>query len=1589
MASYEELIRQAKNSKLGKAIARLGPSQGQSQAVSSIKNYAQPYAQSFSAGAKQMGSGVGGAIRAPFDMYFNNQSAATNNRVSDMLRQQQARAMKSGNLTTARDRSQKIERLQNLNADTQINMGQQMNKDRTDSALGTGRVGLQLLGAKGITAPSLLGNTALFSGIGYGITRASGGSNADAITAAGSAGGDALMYRGINKVSDKLFTNPLLRMAGQKGNIPVRIGLGAGVNALANIGEDEVTTRITQGRAPTNQERLISGAIGTVTGGLSGGMGARQQLKGVEVPKVTTFKHQLELLAEQPRKMGKYSSSDISTAASVVLGKRKFPTKPTEGFTELFAYMNKQLNNEKYGDLLPKTDATSGMTRRVPGFIDPSAKVGGVDTVSFKEPYQRGDIGKLQQALDDVLGTNSFKNSGKWQADYAARNTAKQQLEYDAQSIPEARQLLDYVNKLEGQIEQAQGLKNTPKGNITQALPDIQNRSMADQAGMLPSGNADKVRGFTSSVQEAPNVSKKVKTQVSSTYTPKPNDQLMGEAKALLQDGAKLNLDKIENIDQKIAATIQEAINQQKAGNNAAAANLFNNLSEQGTKLGRGVQAFSLLQNMTPEAVSLSVAGKIKKYNAGLNSTSKARIPELTGQQQKLIADKIAVADLLTGREKQIALNELNKTINNFIPSTLVDKAITLWKAGLLTSLRTHERNLVGNTIHQAGEVSKDYIASPVDALLSTRTGRRTLTATTRGLSEGVSNKTQQQALDMIKLGYDPTEQLNKFDYKAVNWGNSKLGKAAEMYTNAVFRTLGAADKPFYNAAMARSLYDQAGAEAINAGKKGNKQFIESLVKKPTEDMLKTAISDANVATFKDRTMASNAANSLKRAMSDTEYGKFISEFVMPFTGVPSSIFTQLKNYSPIGLAQGMIKSGNVLAGKVPELQRQAAQEVGRGVIGTGIFGLGAYLMNKGLVTGQPKDAQEQRQWDLENKPRNSIMINGKWRSLNSIGPEAFIFLSGAKLQEELGKKDGSVGTYMANLGKDMLDQSFVTGIQQPVNAITDPARYGKSYLGGSISSVVPNIVKDTSKAFDTTAREANSVFDYAKMGIPGQRNTLTEKRDALGNVMPQEPTGVSAYFDLFNSKTPISNTVVNELSRLNKEGYGATPSKLLASQTIRKKKYDLTPEQLNTLESGAGSILRPQLEAFINSPGYKNLTDDERQKQIKKITDDARTKYKNINADTILSDSKVRAIFAKSKDDPKNILEKISLAAEGMTKDPKNTIKAIFTQEELRKIEGNAVILKRQEFLNKANDPNMQLDHIIPLGLGGDNSESNQQYLTKEYHKLKTALDTKLIRDLQNGKISRQDAQDQVREFANNNPTPRYVVESKTTTTPSTDYSYVDAEGNYKTVDISKVKSLPSTTKVEQIKKKKETYSTVTKVMTSELSEEQKQSALKELGVTKADAEYYSIAKENNEVKIANAYDTLDQSKSFDDFMKYLVNGRKPVNGQILVSDGVIDDLVNEGVIPYSVGKEIKDIDLNEDGTRNMGNIRAKSRKSGAAQQKKILALQKKDAEARMKAVNDLYNNLRKINQVSSGTPGKIKATSKVNTKALTFSGR
>jgi hypothetical protein len=736
------------------------------------------------------------------------------------------------------------------------------------------------------------------------------------------------------------------------------------------------------------------------------------------------------------------------------------------------------------------------------------------------------------------------------------------------------------------------------------------NSSLRKIITQKPGSTVIKERQLVTRMKSSEKFSPDLRQALEGTYIPQSNVETVSMAKRLVRADPKLAetraLSPQNVVDQAIG---EELFSYHMNKGDVARANKVLNATS-GTNEGQMIQILARYDKTSPSGAVKFAQSKVNEYNK-LNPNKPLN---LSDEKIKDLFDRATkIQNLPDGRERNIASNQLMEEVNKLIPTSILDKAVTVWKAGLLTSLRTHERNILGSIFHGGAEILKDIPASAVDVLMGAKTGKRSTTFTLKGIGSGFK-KGLKAGKNIVTTGFDPEESINKYDFKAINWGNNPVEQTLKKYTNTVFRALGGADKPFWNAGFSRSMYNQAGAEAINAGKAGDRIFIENLVKNPTTQMIEVALKDADVTTFKNRNTLGQIASGIKQKAGP------LGEVVAPFTGVPSSIAGQLVAYSPIGLLKGSANTIKVLAGKTPELQRQAAQEVGRGVVGSAIMSIAALLAAKGLITGQPKDQAETRQWELEGKQANSIKIGGKWRAIGSIGPEALIALAGSKIQAS-----DDVMQAAGNIGKDFLSQTFLSGVQQPLNVITDPARYAGTYIPSQIASTIPNMVKDIAKSFDPNQRETyvskdipQSVLNSLKSGTPGLRNTLLPKRNVLGQPLQNEQSGISAFIDLFNSKTPVNDTLINELSRLNTVGFNTTPSKLTPNQTINGQKVTLSPSELNNLEIGSGQLLQQNLTSLVNEPYYQSLNDELKSKAIDKVVQDTRTQYKNSNADTI-----------------------------------------------------------------------------------------------------------------------------------------------------------------------------------------------------------------------------------------------------------------------------------------------------------------------------------------------------------------------------------
>lgn len=624
------------------------------------------------------------------------------------------------------------------------------------------------------------------------------------------------------------------------------------------------------------------------------------------------------------------------------------------------------------------------------------------------------------------------------------------------------------------------------------------------------------------------------------------------------------------------------------------ATDIYDKLSEHLTASGQTIQAAAIIARRSPEGLRQFAQTQFRK--AGVDLT-----PELQNDLAGMIE---TVRGTTTGTEERSrAVAGLMQFIGKHIPSQAVDKLVGIYKAGLLTGLRTQTGNALSNGAFLALKKASDPVAVAFDKAIGLVTGKRSKTLTLGGLGSGAKEGVQKGYL-YLKTGIDE-RNLNNDKYevgKTLNFKNPIING----YVNGVFRLMGAADQPVWYSSYRNNLVDLAKTEALNQGLRGGKArtYASDLVTKPSEAMQATASEAATKAVLGNDTIGSKAAAAVLNASNNPIYRAF-AHTTMPFTKVPSAFISRVFDYTPVGAVKEVISQ--IYRGKFD--QRKLAEALAEATTGTaGAITLGSALSKAGLLTGAyPTDPKEQQAWKAEGKQENSIKVGDKWRSLNYAGPFGALFGIGANFEKSL-SGGATVGdalvTATSGAVQSALNQSFLSGVSGLLDAINQPEQSAKQFINNEASSVIPTLVGDVSKAGDNMQRTATSALDAVKAKIPGARETLPVKQDAFGNPLARPEGALGTVVDPLRSTEALDTPLTKELDRLQtqKQGVFPTPAKTLE---VGKQTVKLTPEQQNTFNSSVGQQVQSAWNDIIKSPDYAKLPDDGKKQLLQSALDD------------------------------------------------------------------------------------------------------------------------------------------------------------------------------------------------------------------------------------------------------------------------------------------------------------------------------------------------------------------------------------------------
>lgn len=607
-------------------------------------------------------------------------------------------------------------------------------------------------------------------------------------------------------------------------------------------------------------------------------------------------------------------------------------------------------------------------------------------------------------------------------------------------------------------------------------------------------------------------------------------------------------------------------------------------------------QAYTIYQS---ESKRLGDEAKARSVSRG------ADLPE--AEIKRLLAEKDKASAEVRQRKIQLA-----KTFSALEKTSMLETLSAIRKAGLLTGVKTHLRNVGGNTAYQAFDEVARMPAAITDMVVSAATGRRAISGSNpvamAKSSYEAATKGVKEAIEVIKHGASADELAKLELHREVNSG----WKVIDAYTNTVFRVLGAEDKVFRTYALKRSLEDQARVIALNEArtskiKRGEVgQRTKELAQSPTADMASQAVLDAEVSTFNNQGTAASAISRAKRSIGSG--GRFAMDLVVPFIRTPANVFARLIEATPAGLGKAAFHLGRGLANKNfgEAEQRAFSQTIGRSVTGTGLITLGYVLAKNGYATGLRDDEPGRNERDkAAGRSAISIRVGDAWHQVGAFSPLGNLLAIGATLQREESqaetKAKGTVGKLQAFgsslpsvAGRTVLEQPMLQGVSSLTDALQDPGRFATRFTGGVAGSFIPTAVSDVGAALDPHRRESKTIKQMVQARVPLWRMQLPETIDVFGKPLEARRTA-AVDPTLTSTAKETRDPLLKELVRLD------------AGVPKSAKKQEESDDGYRRRLIGQGQAMEKFGRMVIATRGYQALSDDDKREALKDAFEQAK----------------------------------------------------------------------------------------------------------------------------------------------------------------------------------------------------------------------------------------------------------------------------------------------------------------------------------------------------------------------------------------------
>ena len=645
-------------------------------------------------------------------------------------------------------------------------------------------------------------------------------------------------------------------------------------------------------------------------------------------------------------------------------------------------------------------------------------------------------------------------------------------------------------------------------------------------------------------------------------------------------------------------------------------------MREIGTSAGQTVQAFNIMERMTPEGMVKYAQSELSEaYDRMVKNKSKEWIDkyredfDLKPDEVKFIMDTMQeVQNMEDGYDKRVKLAEIQKLMTDKLPPEKGAKIRSWMRISMLFNPKTQVRNVAGNALIMPVNSFGDLFSSYADKLIAKKTGVRTTgTTNIKAMLKGIK-KGAYEATNDYKKGINTKDmEGNRFEISDGKSFSEKnlMGRTLNRTESLLNYVMDVGDRVFSEAAFENSLQNQ---------------LVLNNTTEITQEMIDIAHQEALSRTWNDNNNYTRFVLGVRKGLNKLNVNGYgLGDVLIPFAKTPANLTKAIVDYSPAGLISTINKGINLKRSLAngqytATMQHEFVQSLGKATAGTMLYILGIALAKAGITSGDSDDDKDTANFLKNTLGINSysIKIGGKSFTYDWAQPLAAPLsitanVVNSKSGDSKALLEGIVGS-LDSAGSILLEQSFLQSINDVLND-------NDGVVSGIINEIlelparaVPTFSKQIADLVDGTQRTSfeygkpiQSAINSIKAKIPFVSKTLNPSVDTMGREI-QKYGGKNNIFNVFLNPANVSTENISEsaeeIYRLYKETGETNIMPRVAPYYINQKgeKITMTGEERTKYQKISGMIIEDSVNKLLKNNDYQQLNNTEKADIINKI---------------------------------------------------------------------------------------------------------------------------------------------------------------------------------------------------------------------------------------------------------------------------------------------------------------------------------------------------------------------------------------------------